>query len=56
MCIRDRDGDIIVPEGSVLGTEEIITMDWLVENVVGNIPGIEEVTDEAAAAMNPARI
>ena len=54
--IHDQDGDIIVPEGSVLGTEEIITMDWLVENVVGNIPGIEEVTDEAAAAMNPARI
>lgn len=54
--IHDQEGDIIVPEGSVLGTEEIITMDWLVENVVGRIPGIEEVTDEAAAAMNPARI
>lgn len=51
--IHNQDGEVVVPEGSVLGTEEIITMDWLVENVIGRIPSIDEVTEEAASAMNP---
>lgn len=51
--IHDQDGTIVVPEGSVLDTEEIVTMDWLVEGIDGRIPSIDEVTDEAASAMNP---
>ncbi len=51
--IHNQDGEVMVPEGSVLDTEKIVTMDWLVENVVGRIPSIEEVTEEAASAMNP---
>ena len=27
--------------------DEIITMDWLAENVIGKIPGLDELTDEA---------
>ena len=51
--IHDQDGSIVVPEGSVLDTEEIVTMNWLVEGIDGRIPSIDEVTDEAASAMNP---
>ena len=35
------------------GGDGIKLLDWLVENVVGRIPSIEEVTEEAASAMNP---
>lgn len=28
-------------------------MNWLVEGIDGRIPSIDEVTDEAASAMNP---
>ncbi|MBQ7915421.1 MAG: BMP family ABC transporter substrate-binding protein [Firmicutes bacterium] len=51
--IHNQDGEVMVPEGRILETEKIVTMDWLVENVVGRIPGIDEVTAEAASAMNP---
>jgi hypothetical protein len=30
-----------------LSPEEIITMDWLAENVVGSIPTRKELTDQA---------
>lgn len=34
-------------KGSSLGPDEIITMDWLAENVVGKIPKLDELTEEA---------
>ena len=33
--------------GESLGAEEIITMDWLAENVVGKIPKLDELTEDA---------
>lgn len=32
---------------SILTPKEIIQMDWLLDNVVGHIPEIDELTDEA---------
>lgn len=47
-------GEIVLQDGSVVGSkdsclspEEIITMDWLAENVVGTIPALENFTKEA---------
>ncbi|MCH5255366.1 MAG: BMP family ABC transporter substrate-binding protein [Lachnospiraceae bacterium] len=42
-----QNGIIRCEAGKSLEPEEIITMDWLAENVVGNIPDIEELTEEA---------
>ena len=60
MCIRDRgyinpfDGEIHSQEGMIKGpkaprfsSREIISMDWLNDNVIGSIPSLEELTDEA---------
>ena len=45
--IYSQDGMIRCEEGKTLEAEDIITMDWLVENVVGQIPEFEELTEEA---------
>ena len=42
-----QDGSIIGNKDSCLTPEEIITMDWLAENVVGKIPALENFTKEA---------
>ena len=34
-------------KGECLGADEIITMDWLVENVIGKIPELDELTKDA---------
>lgn len=38
-------------KGVTLGPDEIITMDWLAENVVGKIPELDELTEEARALV-----
>lgn len=45
--IYSQNGIIRCKEGSSLTPEEIVTMDWLAENVVGHIPELEELTEEA---------
>lgn len=40
-------GSILGEKGSVLSPEQIITMDWLAENVVGQIPRMSDLTREA---------
>lgn len=45
--IYSQDGIIRCKEGESLQPEDIITMDWLAENVIGEIPGFEELTEEA---------
>lgn len=49
--IYSQNGIIQCQEGETLGPEEIITMDWLAENVVGRIPEFEELTEEAQALL-----
>lgn len=34
-------------KGEYLGADEIITMDWLTENVIGKIPELEELEEDA---------
>lgn len=45
--IYSRDGVRRCTENQKLTPEEIVTMNWLVENVVGSVPDLEELTDEA---------
>ena len=35
----------------IIPPQEIITMDWLVENVIGSIPSISDLTEEARAVV-----
>lgn len=49
--IYSQNGKIQCEEGKSLSAEEIITMDWLAENVIGTIPQFEELTEEAQALV-----
>lgn len=49
--IYSQDGIIHGTEGAGLTPEEIITMNWLAENVVGQIPDIDAFTPEAQALV-----
>ncbi len=42
-----QDGTVKHTEESALSPEEIITMDWLLDNVEGSIPSFEELVEEA---------
>lgn len=50
--IYSQDGIIRCGEGESLQPEDIITMDWLAENVVGRIPAFEELNEEAQVVSN----
>lgn len=45
--LADQEGHEKCGENSVIKPEDIITMDWLVDNVVGTIPSIDDLTEEA---------
>ena len=45
--IYSQDGIIRCKEGESLQPEDILSMNWLAENVVGQIPPFEELTEEA---------
>lgn len=45
--IKDQNGVLRLEENELLRPEEILKMDWLVENVNGNIPVIDELKDSA---------
>ena len=50
--LRSQDG-LIQPEGSpCLASEDVITMNWLNDNVVGTIPAVEDMTDRAKRAVS----
>lgn len=49
--IQTQDGRLIGKEGETLSPEEIIRMDWLVSNVVGEIPDMELFNKEAQPMM-----
>ena len=42
-----QDGTVMNEADKVLSPQEIITMNWLIDNVVGNIPPITEFTEKA---------
>ena len=45
--ITDQAGTLRCEENDLLSPEAIMTMDWLVPNVTGTIPTIDELVDEA---------
>lgn len=49
--IYSQNGVIQCEEGQSLNPRQIITMNWLAENVVGRIPEAEELTDEAQVLL-----
>lgn len=49
--IYAQDGSIKCTQGKSLKAEEIITMNWLAQNVVGYIPKIEEMNERAQELM-----
>lgn len=47
--LRSQDGTVMNRADEIIAPQEIITMDWLVDNVVGRIPLITDLTEEAQA-------
>ena len=47
--LRAQDGTVMNQSGQIIPPREIITMDWLVDNVIGSIPSISDLTKEAQA-------
>ena len=45
--IYDQNGELKNPDGERMQSEEIMKMDWLVDNVIGTIPVIDELEEEA---------
>lgn len=53
---RSQNGEIIDPEGEGIRLDQIITMDWLASNVVGEIPKFEQLNEAARATVESAGI
>ena len=49
--IYDQQGNLRVKEGETLSPIQIVQMDWLVDNVVGDFPKLEELNPEAQALV-----
>jgi len=49
--IYSQDGTVQCEEEQRLSPEEIITMNWLAENVVGKLPEFDELTEEAQSLV-----
>ena len=45
--VYDQNGELRIAEGEVLTPHQILMMDWLVENVDGEIPKLEQLTPPA---------
>ncbi len=45
--LADRTGNPILAEGEIMSPEDIMKMDWLVDNVVGEIPHIDDLKEDA---------
>lgn len=48
----NQEGEQVIGEEQTLSTEQIISMDWLVENVIGSIPKYEELDDTGKATAD----
>lgn len=49
--ITDQNNQLQIDAHKVMKPEEIITMDWLYNNVIGSIPDIDELIDSAKAVV-----
>lgn len=50
--LYSQDGIVVDDPNRSLSPEEIMTMDWLAENVIGSIPKLEELKEQAAPVIN----
>lgn len=48
----DQDGHLILSAGQTLGPEQIVSMDWLAENISGTIPVYEELNEIGRATVS----
>lgn len=46
-----QDGKTYNQKGQVMSPEEIVTIDWLADNIIGHLPDIDELVDEAKAIV-----
>ena len=49
--LRSQDGVVRTENNSGLSSLDIIEMDWLCENVIGEIPGIDVLEDDAKTTV-----
>lgn len=49
--ISDQNGKLKNQEGNTLTPNEIMTMDWLTENIIGTIPDASKLVDDAKTVM-----
>ena len=47
-----QDGQVIHKEGHSLSPEQIVNMDWLVDNVIGELPDYEQLTEEGKSTVD----
>ena len=45
--VVDQNGQLRSQEDGYISTSDIVTMDWLLDNVIGEIPSAESLTQEA---------
>lgn len=50
--LYSQEGVVSESPDNVLSPEEIMTMDWLAENIIGTIPTKQELTEQAAPVIN----
>lgn len=50
--LYSQNGIVVDDPNRSLSPEEIMTMDWLAENVIGSIPKLEELKEQAAPVIN----
>lgn len=49
--VTAQDGTVMCKQGEILTPAEIVSMDWLTDNVIGRIPEPKELTKEARAVV-----
>lgn len=49
--VRDQMGQLRAQEDGYITTNDIVTMDWLIDNVIGEIPMASELTEEAQSLL-----
>ena len=49
--LKSQDGIVRTKDDTLLTSREIIMMDWLNENIIGEIPTIDSLTDEAQTTV-----
>ncbi len=49
--LKDQEGQIRCHQGETLSPEQLMDMDWLLSNIVGSIPGLDEFTVDASGVI-----